>query len=436
MLAAALAAGKQMQGADSPARSPVRCAPLFVSPFGVVAIRALLHAFWTPPRPTAPPYACEGIKLPANEPDSGPEAWDEARRQRKRLVGGRWRQERSPSSGEQSSAVGTAFRPIIAALGIPATPPDALLRRVSRRRTAPGGRAVAAADAANWRAPQRRGAGPRVPPLPVGRADHAARGGLHAALPVPVPAPGAAGRGRTAARGAVAAPRTRPWAAPHAPTTRPPAVLPCAAAQEPRQPDGGAARGARRSQLAGEPGSRWALPVGEQQQEAARALNQHKHVRRSPNSGSTRASPWRLAPPSSPRLRPLPPPPPHTHTHTPPPTRCKASPVPGGNSPRLPYSHLLLSTTPPVQGFLTGLGGNSLLLSYFAAKQETNAVVVQALGVASSFAVAHPDLRRRPHAARRAGRAGGRRRAAGRCSTSLQRAAVAALYVLLLLLLL
>ena len=85
---------------------------------------------------------------------------------------------------------------------------------------------------------------------------------------------------------------------------------------------------------------------------------------------------------------PSPPPHPTPTTHPPhPQPRCKASPVPGGNSPRLPYSHLLLSTTPPVQGFLTGLGGNSLLLSYFAAKQETNAVVVQALGVASSFAV-------------------------------------------------
>lgn len=39
------------------------------------------------------------------------------------------------------------------------------------------------------------------------------------------------------------------------------------------------------------------------------------------------------------------------------------------------------------QGYLTGLGGNSLLLSYFAAKKETNAVVVQALGIASAFAV-------------------------------------------------
>ena len=38
-------------------------------------------------------------------------------------------------------------------------------------------------------------------------------------------------------------------------------------------------------------------------------------------------------------------------------------------------------------GFLTGLGGNSLLLSYFAAKREMNAVVVQATGIASSFAV-------------------------------------------------
>lgn len=38
-------------------------------------------------------------------------------------------------------------------------------------------------------------------------------------------------------------------------------------------------------------------------------------------------------------------------------------------------------------GYLTGLGGNSLLLSYFATKREANAVVVQALGIASSFAV-------------------------------------------------
>jgi lipid-A-disaccharide synthase-like uncharacterized protein len=37
--------------------------------------------------------------------------------------------------------------------------------------------------------------------------------------------------------------------------------------------------------------------------------------------------------------------------------------------------------------YLTGLGGNSLLLSYFAAKRETNAVVVQALGILSAFAV-------------------------------------------------
>lgn len=32
---------------------------------------------------------------------------------------------------------------------------------------------------------------------------------------------------------------------------------------------------------------------------------------------------------------------------------------------------------PPLQGYLTGLGGNSLLLSYFATKREANAVVVQ-----------------------------------------------------------
>lgn len=38
-------------------------------------------------------------------------------------------------------------------------------------------------------------------------------------------------------------------------------------------------------------------------------------------------------------------------------------------------------------GYLTGLGGNSLLLSYFATKKEGNAVVVQALGILSSFAV-------------------------------------------------
>lgn len=42
---------------------------------------------------------------------------------------------------------------------------------------------------------------------------------------------------------------------------------------------------------------------------------------------------------------------------------------------------------PSVQSYITGLGGNSLLLSYFAAKRETNAVVVQALGIASAFAV-------------------------------------------------
>ena len=53
----------------------------------------------------------------------------------------------------------------------------------------------------------------------------------------------------------------------------------------------------------------------------------------------------------------------------------------------------LLRPAPPpnlpacLQGYLTGLGGNSLLLSYFAAKREMNAVVVQALGIASSFAV-------------------------------------------------
>lgn len=40
-----------------------------------------------------------------------------------------------------------------------------------------------------------------------------------------------------------------------------------------------------------------------------------------------------------------------------------------------------------LQSYLTGLGGNSLLLSYFAAKRETNAVVVQALGILSAFAV-------------------------------------------------
>ena len=49
----------------------------------------------------------------------------------------------------------------------------------------------------------------------------------------------------------------------------------------------------------------------------------------------------------------------------------------------LPRCRLL----PTLQGYLTGLGGNSLLLSYFAAKREMNAVVVQALGIASSFAV-------------------------------------------------
>ncbi|KAI3431574.1 hypothetical protein D9Q98_004624 [Chlorella vulgaris] len=37
--------------------------------------------------------------------------------------------------------------------------------------------------------------------------------------------------------------------------------------------------------------------------------------------------------------------------------------------------------------YLTGLGGNTLLLSYFASKFERNAVLVQALGIASSFAV-------------------------------------------------
>jgi hypothetical protein len=42
---------------------------------------------------------------------------------------------------------------------------------------------------------------------------------------------------------------------------------------------------------------------------------------------------------------------------------------------------------PLLQSYLTGLGGNTLLLSYFAGKREVNAVVVQALGIASSFAV-------------------------------------------------
>jgi hypothetical protein len=40
-----------------------------------------------------------------------------------------------------------------------------------------------------------------------------------------------------------------------------------------------------------------------------------------------------------------------------------------------------------LQSYLTGLGGNTLLLSYFAGKHERNAVIVQALGILSSFAV-------------------------------------------------
>lgn len=38
-------------------------------------------------------------------------------------------------------------------------------------------------------------------------------------------------------------------------------------------------------------------------------------------------------------------------------------------------------------GYVTGLGGNTLLLSYFTAKRETSAVCVQAVGIASAFAV-------------------------------------------------
>lgn len=39
------------------------------------------------------------------------------------------------------------------------------------------------------------------------------------------------------------------------------------------------------------------------------------------------------------------------------------------------------------QGMLTGLLGNLWLLSYFAKKKETEAVVVQTLGVISTYAV-------------------------------------------------
>jgi hypothetical protein len=42
---------------------------------------------------------------------------------------------------------------------------------------------------------------------------------------------------------------------------------------------------------------------------------------------------------------------------------------------------------PPPQGYLTGLGGNTLLLNYFTAKREGAAVLVQAIGIASSFAL-------------------------------------------------
>ncbi len=51
------------------------------------------------------------------------------------------------------------------------------------------------------------------------------------------------------------------------------------------------------------------------------------------------------------------------------------------------HTHLAAAAAPSLQGYLTGLGGNSLLLSYFASKREANAVVVQALGILSSFAV-------------------------------------------------
>lgn len=58
------------------------------------------------------------------------------------------------------------------------------------------------------------------------------------------------------------------------------------------------------------------------------------------------------------------------------------------------HAHSLLPSLPLplpannwLQSYLTGLGGNTLLLSYFASKFEKNAVVVQALGIASSFAV-------------------------------------------------
>ena len=42
---------------------------------------------------------------------------------------------------------------------------------------------------------------------------------------------------------------------------------------------------------------------------------------------------------------------------------------------------------PPAQGYVTGLGGNTLLLSYFTSKRESSAVLVQAIGIGSAFAV-------------------------------------------------
>ena len=57
------------------------------------------------------------------------------------------------------------------------------------------------------------------------------------------------------------------------------------------------------------------------------------------------------------------------------------------------YDSLLWLTTAAApalqntQGYLTGLGGNTLLLSYFTQRREGSAVLVQAIGIASSFAV-------------------------------------------------
>lgn len=74
------------------------------------------------------------------------------------------------------------------------------------------------------------------------------------------------------------------------------------------------------------------------------------------------------------------------------PTCCQTNKLRGRHDGRTrgpPPTHHPLPRSPlvHVQSYLTGLGGNSLLLSYFAAKRETNAVVVQALGIASAFAV-------------------------------------------------